>query len=98
MIHEALLCKLGDHDGRNSCTRTPSINHWRWNVVPPAAILIIGNDDDRMFPDFLVRLNGRHDLRNMVLTANFVRITRMFIVGTERLDEGDRRQRSVSDV
>src|SRR5262245_47135353 len=37
-------------DCRNPCPGSPTINLRRWNMVPPAAIFVVNNEDRRLGP------------------------------------------------
>src|SRR5271165_4461341 len=62
-----------------------------------SAELIVCDDDDRVFP-VLRPLHGLNERLNLELAVLDVRVTRMVVVVTDRLDEDDIRQRAACDV
>src|SRR5438552_11669405 len=82
-------------------TRTPAtpavLPHRRNHMVPTTAVFVVGDDDHAVLPDLAVA-HGGHELSHVLLTRDFIRVTRMFVVGAERLDESHRRQPTRCDV
>src|SRR5215813_6347227 len=67
------------------------------NMVPAPAMLVVGHDDDAIFPERTV-LHRMHDIGHMLLAAEQVGVPRMFVVRTQRLDEAYSRQVAVVQV
>ena len=76
-------------------TRTPvppsiAANRWR-NMVPAAAVLIIGHNDRARVPNIAVP-HGVDDIGYMLLASHDVGVAGMLIVDPGKFDERDCRQ------
>ena len=63
----------------------------RGDVVPAAAVLVVGDDDGGVLPVGAV-LHGLHQVGDVLLALLEVGVARVLVVRAERLDEGDGRQ------
>ena len=60
-------------------------------MVPRAAVLVIGDEDDRIRPVRAV-FHGADDIGDMLLTFREGSITRVFVIFAKRFDIGDGRE------
>jgi hypothetical protein len=68
-----------------------SIAGRRRDMVPAAPMLVVGHDDERM-SSVWTSPQRLDDVRHVLLTLQQVGIAGMLVIGTERLDKGDRGQ------
>src|SRR5215469_3137127 len=90
MIDKAALGEGTYHDCRNAGTVAPdAIAGRRCNVIPPPAMFVVRDDNKRFFP-VIAFLHGIYNVRDMLLALQQARVSRMLIVGAQRLDEQPR--------
>src|SRR5258708_24067903 len=70
----------------------------RGDMVPAAAIFIVSNDDDGAVGVETVGLNRASQVRDVLLAAREICVAGMFVIGTKRLDEANRRESAVRQV
>src|SRR5882762_9859314 len=91
VVHKTALGKRSDDDSRNARTIAPDAGDWRCHVIPAAAVFVIGYNDERVAPIVTV-FHCAHKIRNVLLTLQQAGVSGMLIVGSQRLNKGDRRQ------
>lgn len=88
VIHKALPDHRSDEDGGNASSGTPLVDDGRSDMIPAAAELIVRDDDQRIL-GVLALLDGRDEIRDMLLPREQVGVARVLVVRTERLYEAD---------
>src|SRR6266852_4483680 len=91
VVHKTTLGTRSDDDSRNTRTIAPDAVDWRCHVIPTAAVFVIGHNDERVVPIVAVS-HCAHKISNVLLTLQQAGVSGMLIVGSQRLNKGDRRQ------
>src|SRR6266545_2639913 len=91
VIDEAAFGIGRNNDSRNANPWTPAIApRWR-HVIPAPAGFVVRDDDHAVLPNGTV-LHRLDQICHVLLTSQQVRITHVFVVSTDWLDEGHGRQ------
>src|SRR6516165_6109735 len=97
VIDVAFLGEWTNHECWNARAVAPdSLYRWRY-MVPPSAMLVVGNDNERLIP-IRACLHGGHDIGNVLLAGQQVCIPGVLIIWAQRFNEGNRRKRTVLQV
>src|SRR5262249_46895548 len=94
----ALLGVWRDHNAGDAGAVAPdAVGVRRADVVPAAAVLIVGDDDGSVGPVGTV-LHGVDNVGDMLLASQQVGVAGVLVVRAERFDEGDGRQAAVGEI
>jgi GGDEF domain-containing protein len=91
VVHRALARERRDHQCRHARVPAPSDRPWAAPRVPPAAVLVDGDDDDHVRP-LRTLLQVLHRPHDMPVAAGDVGVAGMHVEVALRLVEGHRRQ------
>ena len=91
MVDESLLCERRDDHCWDPEPRSPAVDDRRRHVIPPATVLVVGDDDHGMRPDGAI-LYGLDQLGYLLLAGDERRVARVLVLVADRLDEGDGRE------
>src|SRR5260370_33904384 len=83
--------KRSDDDSRNARAIAPDAGDWRCHMITAAAVFVIVHNDERVVPIVAV-FHCAHKIRKVLLTPQQTGVSGMLIVGSKRLNKGDRRQ------
>ena len=91
-IDRALLGERRDHDRWDPRAWTPAVDARRRDVIPGAAVLVVGHDDDGRCPRGTLS-DSFHDVRRFAVACDDTGVPRMLVIAAERLPECHRGQR-----
>src|SRR5258708_39638227 len=97
MINKVAPGKRSDEDCRHARPVAPDSADWRRDVIPAAAVFVVRDDDQRVFP-IVAMLNAAHQVGNVLLPLQQGGVSGMLIVGTQSLDKSDRGQTFLFEV
>src|SRR5262249_46887044 len=94
VVDESALGVRRDNDRRHARARPPTVAGRRRDVVPGAAVLVVGDDDRAVLPVRAV-LHRANEALDVLLAAQQARVAGVLVILAKRRDERHRRERVV---